>query len=366
MLLLTNNRPRLTDLEARRIEPIIRRMYRAAIVGTGRIASLLERDPLRPKPCTHAGWYRRHPGIELVAGADTDPARLADFGSDWGIPSSRLFAGYRDMLREVRPDVLSVCAFAPERLEMVRAGVEHGVGGFWIEKAIGCSIREALELQRTLDAAGASAIVDHPRRADGRYRAVRRAIDGRTLGSLQSVHVLMNGLLIHTGSHAWDLLDYWCGPWVSAQAWLDAPVPSSGPVRDRGGRCHVVFESGVQAFVSACEKDYYVFQFDLVFEGGRIQIGNDVCRLLRPAPSPRYSGFVELAEQESFLEAEPYDWPMAFDLVRSMETGDEPVMSVRNAVTAFRLGVAFFQSEREGRRPVGPSALDPDLRIESV
>ena len=41
---------------------------RAAIIGTGRIGSALERDPLRTKPHTHAGWYVSHPHI-LLSGA---------------------------------------------------------------------------------------------------------------------------------------------------------------------------------------------------------------------------------------------------------------------------------------------------------
>ncbi len=117
--------------------------YRAAIIGTGRIASLLERDPLRSKPSSHAGWYRQHPDIELVAGADIDPECLQAFGADWAISSAMLFADYREMLECTKPDLVSICAYAPQRLEMIGASVQAGARGLWIEKAIACSIREA-------------------------------------------------------------------------------------------------------------------------------------------------------------------------------------------------------------------------------
>ena len=68
---------------------------RAVIIGTGRIGSALERDPLRTKPHTHAGWYVSHPHILLSGGADTNPDRLAAFGTEWGLPAHRLFAWYR-------------------------------------------------------------------------------------------------------------------------------------------------------------------------------------------------------------------------------------------------------------------------------
>ena len=74
--------------------PRTRARCRAAIIGTGRIASLLERDPLRPKPHTHAGWYAADPRTTLVAGCDVDADRLATFGEDWAIDAAHLYADY--------------------------------------------------------------------------------------------------------------------------------------------------------------------------------------------------------------------------------------------------------------------------------
>jgi predicted dehydrogenase len=340
--------------------------YRAAIIGTGRIGSLLEKDPLRSKPHSHAGWYRHHPEIELVGGADTDQDRLALFGRDWGIPEAHLFADFRRMLSCLRPDLVSICAYAPQRLEMIRAAVESGARGLWIEKAIACSLQEADELRRLLQESGVRAIVDHPRRTDPAYRAVKKIIAERTLGRLLSVTCMMSGSLIHTGSHAYDMLDYWCGEMTGAVGWLENPRPSQGPVEDCGGNGQIVFDSGVHAFISGNTRDYYLFQFDLAFSGGRIQIGNDLRRVLLPGPSRLYSGFSELFEDSAAALCEPYPHPMIYDLIHSLETHCEPVMSVHHAIKAFRMGLALFQSDREGHRLIPPEALDAALRIESV
>ena len=340
-------------------------MFRAVIIGTGRIGSLLEKDPLRPKPHSHAGWYRQHPRTILVAGADVDADRRAEFGRDWGLPDAALFTDYRVMLDTVRPDIVSVCAWAPERVEMTMAALGAGARGLWLEKAVACSMGEAARLEQAIAGAGAAAIVDHPRRGASEFRAVKGIIDDGRLGALHTVHCLMSGCLMHTGTHAWDLLDYWCGPWCGAQAWLEAPVPPSGPIEDRGGHARIAFDHGVQAFVSAHRKDYFIFQFDLIFTQGRIQVGNDVCRVYEPAPSTRYTGFVELAEAADFPLVAPYPYPMVFDLVHTMETGEEPAMSLRNATAAFRMGLALFQSDREAHRVVTPGDLDPEIRIVS-
>ena len=340
--------------------------YRAAIIGTGRIASLLERDPLRAKPHSHAGWYRHHPNVELVAGADTDPERLKTFGEDWSVPPEGLFADYRRMLEATRPDIVSVAAYAPQRVEMALAALDAGARGLWLEKAVACSLDDAERLREAVNDRGAAAIVDHPRRAHPAYRAVKRIIDEGTLGRLQTVNCLMSGHLMHTGTHAWDLLLYWCGPWREVTAWLDEVTSRDGAVEDAGGHAHVLFDNDVHAFVTGRDKRYYIFQFDLVFSEGRIQLGNDVQRVLKPDDSPRYVGFRELAEVVEFPLDEPYPFPMVYDLVEAMDKGTEPVMSVQNAIDALALGVAMFQSGLGNHRPVTPEALDRGLRIESV
>jgi predicted dehydrogenase len=341
-------------------------LYRAAIIGTGRIASLLESDPLRSKPHTHAGWYRHHPQISLVAGADIDSGSLAEFGRTWGIDSSGLFTDYRLMLERVRPDLVSICAYAPQRLEMAEAAIYAGARGLWIEKAIASSLREAKLLRDLLLKSGVKAIVDHPRRADPAYRAVRRIIHDKSLGNLLEVTCTMSGNLIHTGTHAYDMLDFWCGRMAGAAGWLEGAQAQTGPITDCGGNAHILFENGVHAFVAGGTRDYYIFQFDLAFTGGRIQIGNDIRKVLLPAPSRLYSGFVELFEAPDYELSDPCPRPMIYDLVHAIETGQAPLMSVENAITAFQMGLSLFQSHREGHRLVRPQDLDETLRIESV
>jgi predicted dehydrogenase len=259
-----------------------------------------------------------------------------------------------------------VSAWAPERVEMCLAALNAGARGLWIEKAIACSLDDAERLREALARSGATAIVDHPRRADARYRAVKRIIDQDTLGELQTVNCLMSGNLMHTGTHAWDILLFWCGAWRDAQGWLDQAATVDPSVSDAGGHAHVRFENGVHAYVTGRNKHYYIFQFDLVFDRGRIQIGNDVQTVMTPRDSRLYSGFRELFATDEVPLSDPYPHPMLHDLVHAMETGDEPVMSVGHAVDAFALGLALFQSHRDGHRALTPGELDPHLAIESV
>ncbi|HEY8551596.1 MAG TPA: Gfo/Idh/MocA family oxidoreductase [Vicinamibacterales bacterium] len=340
---------------------------RAAIIGTGRIASLLERDPFRGKPHTHAAWYASRPDIRLVAGADTDAERLAQFGADWSIDPAHLYTDYREMLARERPDLVSICAYAPDRVVMALDAIDAGARGLWLEKAVACSVAEGERLMERVRAAGISVVVNHPRSQEAGYRRVREIVKDGSLGRLESVHALFSGQFIHTGTHAWEVLDGWCGPWAELRCWPDETglADADGPRHDVGGRAHILFESGVQAFVSGGAKDYFIFQFDLIFTAGRIQLGNEVARLVRTAPSRRYEGFIELAD-----EGEPLHGgggPPLVDLLASaVRNGSPTIASLEAAIRALSLGIAILQAGERPGEPVTPDRLRHELYVASV
>ncbi len=339
---------------------------RAAIIGTGRVASLLEKDPLRGKPHTHAGYYHADPRVALVTGADIDPDRLAEFGQDWSIPPEHLYADYRDMLAAERPDLVSICAYAPDRAQMTADALSAGARGLWLEKAIACSLREAQHMRERIERAGAVAVVDHRRRLHPAYRAVRDLIADARYGALRSIHVNMCGQLIHTGTHAYDVLRYWCGEAAEVRGWVDGPPPRRKRVSDAQGHAHFLFQNGTHAFISASLRRYYIFQFDLIFEDARIHLGNDIQTVLRPAPSRLYSGYKELAPDPDTPLDSPCQLNLLTDLLEALHTRREPVNSVQNAVEALRLGLAIFQSSARSSKPVSPADVDPAWRVDSL
>ena len=87
------------------------------------------------------------------------------------------------------------------------------------------------------------------------------------------------------------------GPWRTRRPGCGR-TPTRRPARggDFGGRVHIRFANAVDAFVSGGRKSYFIFQFDLIFAHGRVPLENDVNQVLVTGPSPRSSGFVELAE----------------------------------------------------------------------
>jgi len=340
--------------------------YTAALIGAGRIASSLEADPLRAKPASHAGAYAAHPATRLAAAADTDPGALRACGAAWGLPPERLYADYREMLERERPDVVSVCAYAPDRLEMTRAALAAGAKGLWLEKALGCSLADALEIQRAVAEAGAACVVDYPRRGRRTYRALRLYVGDGRYGRLQSVVCHMTPQLLHTGTHAFDVLRFWCGEALAATGCLERGFADPRDLGDQGGHALLRMASGTTAFVSASPKDYYIFQFDAVFEKARFMIGNDIEKAYFPDRSVNYTGYDELFERPDFEFEAPRGPTLLDALLEAVESGREPLYSASNAVEALRIGLAIFASSGQGGRPVAPQDVDPAFRVANV
>ncbi len=355
---------------------------RAAIIGTGRIGSALERDPLRTKPHTHAGWYVSHPHILLSGGADTNADRLQAFGVDWNIPADRLFAAYPELLRVVAPDLVSICAYAPDRVAMARAALAAGARGLWLEKAVATSVASARALRAAAAAAGASVVVNHPRSQDPQYRAVRRLIADGTLGPLESIHVRLQRAPdphghARLGGPRELVRPMGRGPYLARRdarrcvrrrrrgRVRTAARRLPGPASDIGGRVHIRFANGVDAFVSGGRKSYFIFQFDLIFAKGRVLLGNDANQVFVTGPSPRYSGFVELTEAAWRLEG-PGGAPLVTVLADAVRQGAADLSSLDAAIGALALGIATVQAGATPGVAVTPGTLDPALVVDSV
>jgi len=340
-------------------------LYRCGIIGLGRVASLFEKDPLRGHPCTHAGLYRQHPQCRLIAGSDISPERRSDFSSDWNLNPGALYENYEEMLSQQQLDLVSICAYAPERLAMCKAALENGAKGLWIEKTLGCSLRDAIAIADEVEQHGAKAVVDYPRRARAPYRVIRRLIENETYGKLQSVTCHMNHQLLHTGTHAYDVLRFWAGEAVNIYGKLEHGFTNSEVV-DQGGIAQIEMDSGTAVFISARKKKYYIFQFDLIFENARILIGNDIQKIYFPDQSMNYSGFKELFENSDFSWSDSHRENLLQDLITSIDQNTEPLCSVANAIEALKIGLGIFYSHLKGGVWISPVEIPVDLHVPNL
>jgi predicted dehydrogenase len=278
-----------------------------AIIGLGRIASFLEEDPLREKPCTHAGAAAANPDCVIAAGCDLDEERRRLFAERWGCP---VYADAETMLKAHRPGIVHIATHPDSHYHYCALAARHGVPVAVCEKPLADTLREARKIAALHKSGGIKILTNHERRYSADYGKAKRMLNEEQLGPLLSVRaVLYMGktqrlldVLWHDGTHLADAAMFladaslkhrrqWGAPltgrtgsaWL--EGWYDTPlvVPPSG----RTERVPFLMEIGAG-------RDHLVFELEFSCAGGRLRIGNGIFEVWKSAESPYAAGFRSL------------------------------------------------------------------------
>ncbi|HET7560374.1 MAG TPA: Gfo/Idh/MocA family oxidoreductase, partial [Limnochordia bacterium] len=189
---------------------------RAAILGCGGIGR------------AHAGGYRRA-GIPVVAAADVAPEGLAAFCDQNDIAGR--FADYRELLEQVRPELVSVCTWPPIHEEMVIAAADCGARAIACEKPLTTSLGSAKRMLAACREHGVTLVVGHQRRYNPSWLAARDAIQQGRIGVLERIVITLGGDLLTDGVHGLNLALFWAGdPEVE---WVAGQIDRRGGARER-------------------------------------------------------------------------------------------------------------------------------------
>ena len=319
---------------------------RCAIVGLGRIGSLLERDTRREKPCTHAGAVVGNPDCLLVGGCDTDAERREEFTRDWGC--DLVCAGIDELLEASRPEILCIATHPDSHRFMVERAVAHGVRVAVCEKPLANTLRNARAIERLHQSGRITVVTNHERRYSADYCRAREIVAGEQYGALVGVRAALyfgrtaphDRVLLHDGTHLVDIINFLtngslkpAGRFGSLRSnrssvWLAATV-TTGAAGTAG--VPVMIEVGA-------ERDHLVFEVELSLERGRVTVGNGVFRVEESRESPFYEGYRSLVDTgERRPEVTGYFSGMIADAVACLrEPGRRPVSSAEDGLAVMR------------------------------
>ncbi len=149
--------------------------------------------------------FGKHPQVELVAGADTIPARpelrIAPYTRQWnmehaltrlGLPKK--YDDYREMLRKEDLDIAIVCCENAQHPQVVADCAAHGVH-VCVEKPMAMNQSHALAMVRSVRAAGTTMLINWPMVWDPSARKCKELIDAGAIGRVLQVRTRLG----HTG-----------------------------------------------------------------------------------------------------------------------------------------------------------------------
>jgi len=323
-------------------------VYRAALIGCGKIGSEFDDHPRVEGIYSHAGAYAAHAQTQLVAVCDLDQNRLERCASRANVKAR--FGDYQKMLAEARPDIVSVCTPDATHYDVLRDVINTpGVQAIFAEKPLALEIEQAREVVDAADARGILLAVNYTRRYSNAYRELRQSLENGEFGRVQAVSGYYTKGILHNGTHWLDLARYLLGEIVAvmgtgAQAGAGVDPTLNGTIE---------FADGVKACLHGCTFDDEVsfFEMDIVGTRGRVRLEDSghLLRFYRLADNSQYAGF------RKFTQIREADGELGFamltaveDLAHALATQTQPRCTGRDALVALTAAVALRDSARTG------------------
>jgi predicted dehydrogenase len=317
-----------------------------ALIGLGRIGWMLEHDPYRYHPCTHAGSLLHEVNLRryrLVAGCDINAERRRRFyryARKYG-QNVALFEDIEALVGAIRRKELTVdlavLATGPEsHPQLFRRLLAAGVRNFLIEKPVALNARQAGQMLRLAEKQKATVRVNFERRYHPAYALVRRLIESQRFGELRHIEgrvlapSLRRDALLEDAVHWIDLLLWYAGEPVNVRSMFR---------RDEKGRekgsLHIFQYTDFDAVLeSGGMRRYFEFVMRLDFERGRIVAGNDGHFHFESRASRRYRGFYDLQPVPIKLSRKEHNpW---LELYREIAVQDGIRSSLEQAVTGLK------------------------------
>lgn len=298
-----------------------RKKYTAAIVGTGRIGFTLGFDRKREQPASHTMALKANRRIKLIAGCDTDRARLEQWGHY--VRGTALCPDVANLFASHNPDIVTVAVNENCHLQCAVNAINAKPRLIILEKPVALNMKEGRELLFAAKTRQVPVLVNHERRFATDYILAKNFM-GR-IGKIQTINArLDSGLyvynpekessgeysLLHDGTHLVDIVQFLLekddfdpagetpllvSPKLSA-VYYDRENPSVV----RNATVHYKREvcNDINLFFSGRSR-YFGFEVEVIGTEGRFKIGNGIHEFYTRQESKLYSGFYSLLPDKS-------------------------------------------------------------------
>jgi scyllo-inositol 2-dehydrogenase (NAD+) len=183
---------------------------KAAVIGCGRMGAapssrLHGIAPAGWLPISHVEALQQTEGVTLTALCDVDEAVVEKHATSYAVPAA--FTDYRRLLSEVRPEIVTVATRTPGKCDIVKAAIEHGAKGIYVEKPLANNLVSCREVLALAARAGVKVAYGVNRRYHAAYRKARQIARDGEIGDLAHIGVDHGiGPLLWAHPHATDLI----------------------------------------------------------------------------------------------------------------------------------------------------------------
>ncbi len=339
------------------------REYRCVVIGCGPMGVTNIEEPL-PFTYSFAGAILKNPRTKLAAIADVDAAK-----AKWAKQlNTSFYTDFKQMIDEQEPDIVCCAAGPKVNYEAAELAAAKGVMGFYCEKPLVLSLKEADELEGLEKKSGTKMQVNYLRNYDACHRSILNYVRNGGIGNLQAVRTTYCGGIMSVFPHTTALLSKLFDKAVSVSG-IVSPISNlstrSDPNVDGVIRYHFAPQNrdvSVQVLATGRgkeENNTYIYELEFTGSKARISIKENGWRIEyeEMLPSRVFQGYETHPFRVDRIPPElKIDAPREFvieglqSLICAIETGKETECSFRCARDAEEIAHALaISAAQEGK-----------------
>jgi predicted dehydrogenase len=321
--------------------------FRVGFIGVGR--------PWKSEGATgfgmayeHARGYQESGQCELAACADISEENGKAFAEKTG--TAKVYTDYPAMLAEQNLDIVSICTWPHLHAPMTIAAAEAGVKAIHCEKPMATSWGEAREMARVCDERNVKLTFNHQRRFLQPFQIAKRLAHDGTIGELRRIEGQC-GDMYDWGTHWLDMFFFYNretpAEWVLGQVDSRQERKVFGVSLETQAVCRFAFQNGVEALLETGHGTGGPTAHRLIGTEGIIEVRNDAPHVrFLSAQKPGW----QTVDQPDNLHGPDMVTRAIKDIVQALATGEESMLSARNALRATEVIFATYESSRRRAR----------------
>jgi predicted dehydrogenase len=322
-------------------------MIQALVIGLGQIGLMYDYDANRTSPSSHTLAYLNHTDVNLAAAADLNSQRQINLLEK--APETIFYNDYKQMLTEHTADIVSICTPPKSHFEIIKYLVENTCTKLiFCEKPVIADEREAQLLMQLLTNSKCILVPNLSRRWSKGMTRIHEVIKSKELGLLQKINVRYTRGIFNTGSHIFDLINWFAGEMGKVLV-VNQISTSADQEDDPSFSFHFTTIRNISGFAEAFDdRNYYMFEMDLFFEAGKIEVresGNKV-NYYHVSKHPLFFGFtsLHLDKKEDNLLQESIMQNAINHLVNIRNNEELPVCTVRDGLYPIFIAQSILKS----------------------
>jgi hypothetical protein len=282
--------------------------YSVALIGLGKVAWQYDKTSTEISSLTHVAAINKHPSLEIVHVADTDPSLVSEFIS---ASNASMFDSLASEKKSV--DVVVIATSTESHLEALKASAYLNPKIVLIEKPV-ClnmnSFREILEFSKNHDFVG---FVNFQRFVDPSLVELSNRVKRGEFGEVEYIDCISSGTLMNSGPHMLNLIRMFLGS-----------VLYTSNIKVLSTNTYLIQVSSLLIKYSVISTSNFVFKFDLYAKFAHISYDSTQkrVRITYSGKSEAYPNELNYLENTFEVRSTSEDFDVVYsELVHYLERG---------------------------------------------